>query len=187
MVVAPSLVEGVNYIKTTLGVEPGPGGEHERMGTYNRLLRLGDEQYLEVIAVNPVAPPPGRPRWFGMDRISAKPYLATWVARTNDLGGAGEEMSRGELRWRMALSADGSMPLDGVAPTLIEWHSASPALRMAESGCSLRKLELFHPRPEEVESYLMEIGFDGPVSVMKSGEARPVAHIATPQGLRMLS
>jgi hypothetical protein len=186
VVVAPSLVEGVDYVKACLGVEPGPGGEHTRMGTYNRLLRLGDESYLEVIAVNPVAPPPGRPRWFGMDRVPSKPYLATWVARTKDLG-AGEEWSRGEFRWRMALSADGSMPFDGVAPTLIQWHTASPARRMAESGCSLRKLELFHPRREAVESALMDIGFDGPASVKEASEPRLVAHIATPQGVCVLS
>lgn len=169
-----------------LGVEPGPGGEHARMGTYNRLLRLGGEQYLEVIAVNPVAPPPDRPRWFGMDRIPHKPYLATWVVRANDVGAA-EEMSRGDFRWRIAIPADGSMPFDGVAPTLIQWHTVSPALRMAESGCSLRKLELFHPQADEVEAFLMDIGFDGPVSVMKGSAPRLVAHIATPRGVCVLS
>ena len=184
--VAPSLVEGVDYVKTILGVEPGPGGEHTRMGTYNRLLRLGGEQYLEVISVNPVAPPPGRPRWFGMDRVPPQPRLATWVARTNDLS-KGEDMTRGDFRWRIAFREDGSMPFDGVAPTLLQWHSASPAGRMAESGCSLRKLELFHPSADEVEAFLMEIGFDGPVSVMKAGEPRLVAHIATPAGVRQLS
>jgi hypothetical protein len=185
-VVAPSLVEGVDYVKTILGIEPGPGGEHARMGTYNRLLRLGGEQYLEVIAVNPVAPPPERPRWFGMDRSPQKPYLAAWVARTNALP-RGEEMSRGDYRWRMTIPADGSMPFDGVAPTLLQWHTASPALRMAESGCSLRKLELFHPRADEVEAFLMQIGFDGPVSVAKGSEPRLVAHIATPAGVRQLA
>jgi hypothetical protein len=147
---------------------------------------MGDETYLEVIAVNPAAPPPGRPRWFGMDQVAPKPYLATWVARTNDLR-SGEEMSRGDFRWRMGLSADGSMPFDGVGPTLIQWQTAGPARRMAESGCSLRKLELFHPRADEVEAFLMEIGFDGPVSVMKGGEPRLVAHVATPRGVCVLS
>lgn len=79
------------------------------------------------------------------------------------------------------------MPFDGVAPTLIQWHTPSPALRMAESGCSLRKLELLHPRAEEIEAFLMDIGFDGPVSVTKGSEPRLVAHIATPSGVRRLS
>lgn len=184
---APSLASGVAHVKEILGVEAGPGGEHGRMGTYNRLLRLGDEQYLEIIAVNPVAPPPARPRWFGMDRVPPKPYLATWVARTRNLGSEAQEMSRGDFRWRITIPPDGGMPFDGVAPTLIEWHTAGPAKRLPESGCSLRKLELFHPRADQVDAFLVEIGFDGPVWAMKGAQARLVAHIATPQGVRVLS
>lgn len=181
------------YIQQALGVEPGPGGEHAHMGTYNRLLRLGDDQYLEVIAVNPVAPPPGRPRWFAMDRMPKQPYLATWVARVSDIDrapalfGSAEEMSRGEFRWRFTVTADGSMPFGGAAPALLQWLTAGPARRMAASGCSLRKLELFHPEPQALEAALMEIGFDGPVSVSGAATPRLAAHIATPQGVRILS
>ena len=45
------------------------GGEHPRMGTHNLLLRLGDSVFLEVLSPNPDAPPPSRPRWFGLDAL----------------------------------------------------------------------------------------------------------------------
>src|SRR5690606_1679690 len=63
------------------------GGEHPRMATHNRLLRLGDTLYLEVIAPNPAAPAPGRPRWFGLDGLGPQspPSLATWVVRCTDI------------------------------------------------------------------------------------------------------
>ena len=40
VVLAPSLASGVAWAEATLGVTPGPGGEHSLMGTHNRLLRL---------------------------------------------------------------------------------------------------------------------------------------------------
>lgn len=38
-----------------------------QFGTHNRCLGMEDGIYLEVIAVDPEAPPPSRPRWFGLD------------------------------------------------------------------------------------------------------------------------
>ncbi len=70
-IVAPTLEEGVAYVEKTLGVPMAAGGKHPEMGTHNRLLRLGDDIYLEVIAVDPEAPRPERPRWFGLDDSEA--------------------------------------------------------------------------------------------------------------------
>jgi hypothetical protein len=56
---AASLAEGVAWCEATLGVTPGPGGEHPLMGTHNRLLRIATPDfpnaYFEIIAINPVA------------------------------------------------------------------------------------------------------------------------------------
>ena len=189
--VAPDLESGSSFIKDILGVEPGPGGEHAKMGTHNRLLRLGDDVYLEVIAVNPAAPPPGRPRWFGMDRAPERPYLATWVARSDAIDsfpllGDPEAMSRGDLSWRLTVTRDGSLPCGGVAPALIQWPGRNPAQRMAEQGCSLVELEGFHPEPERIRSVLDAIGFQGMFSV-KKGPPSLVAHIRTAHGRCKLS
>jgi hypothetical protein len=40
VIAAASLEEGVAWCEATLGVTPGPGGEHPLMGTHNRLLRI---------------------------------------------------------------------------------------------------------------------------------------------------
>ena len=200
VVTAPSLETGAAFVRDALGVAPQPGGEHARMGTHNQLLRLGESSYLEVIAVNPAAARPTRPRWFALDTLAsdAAPSLATWVARTADIRagneaaneqlGAIESMSRGALEWLITIPADGSLPLDGVAPALIEWHSDThPASRLDDHGLSLKKLVLFHPDPERVEHLLKSLAIDGPVVVEKSAVvARLVAHIDTPQGLRTL-
>ncbi len=201
-ITAPTLEAGAELVRLALGVEPQAGGAHARMGTHNLLLRLGDSVYLEVIAPDPTAPPPSRPRWFALDTLvaNAAPALATWIARTTDIEasvaacseplGNIEAMSRGALNWLITIPDDGALRLHGVAPALIEWQAAAhPAARLQDHGLSLIKLDLFHPEPERIARLLLSLGLDSQVAVHPStGERGPrlVAHINTPQGPRQL-
>jgi hypothetical protein len=202
-VTAPTLEIGSEFVRQTLGVAPQAGGEHPRMGTHNLLLRLGDSLFLEVISANPAAPAPMRPRWFALDTLhpDSAPRLATWVARTSDIQATAsacseplgniEPMSRGTLDWLISIPSDGGLPLNGIAPVLIEWHAeAHPAAKLQDYGLSLVKLELFHPDPERVARLLRPLGLDGPLSISATaGDDAPslVAHINTPWGLFPLS
>lgn len=201
-VTAPSLEAGAALVRQTLGVEPQIGGEHPRMGTHNLLLRLGESMFLEVISPNPKAPAPARPRWFALDtlRPDSAPVLSAWVVRTPDIHATAsacsevlgniEPMSRGALDWLITIPDDGSLPLHGIAPALIEWQTkAHPAAMLVDHGLSLAKLELFHPEPERISQLLRSLGLEGPLSVSSPPDgrtARIVAHINTPQGLRLL-
>ena len=119
VVLAPSLASGVAWAEATLGVTPGPGGEHPLMGTHNRLLRLSNGKgqpgaaYLEIIAINPAATPTLQPperRWFDMDDPALRervaqmgPQLVHWVARVPALAVALQAwqqlgIARGEAR-----------------------------------------------------------------------------------------
>jgi hypothetical protein len=40
VIMASTLAQGLAWCEATLGVTPGPGGEHPLMGTHNRLMRL---------------------------------------------------------------------------------------------------------------------------------------------------
>ena len=134
------------------------------MGTHNRLLKLGERFYLELIAIDPRASPPGRPRWFDLDRLELpvdRPRLIHWVARSDDIardtaacGEASSEilgMERGEFRWRISVPRDGSLPGDGLVPTLIQWVVPfHPADRLPGVDCALMKLEACHPGPAEI-------------------------------------
>ena len=102
VVMANSLKEGVAWCEATLGVTPGPGGEHPLMGTHNRLLRIDSDAfpraYLELIAINPEAddaPRKRAKRWFDMDDAQVRshvahngPQLIHWVARVSNITGA---------------------------------------------------------------------------------------------------
>ena len=88
MLTARDLDAGAAWLEQHLGVVLAAGGKHERMGTHNRLLGLGDNFYLELIAVDLAAAPPRRPRWFGLDSADLpadRPRLIHWVARSNDI------------------------------------------------------------------------------------------------------
>lgn len=196
---APTLESGADVIKQTLGVNMQSGGEHPLMGTHNLLLSLGPTTYLEVIAVNPKAPAPGRPRWFGLDSITANspPTLGAWVVRTSDIHasviqssqplGAVEAMSRGALSWMITIPQDGRIPLEGVAPALIEWPSQiHPATNLSDRGCRLLALDIFHPDPEQVEQLLASLDLCDPINVTEAPRPCLQARINTPGGLRAL-
>jgi hypothetical protein len=170
------------------------------MGTHNRLLRLGPSAYLEVIAIDSAAPPPSRPRWFGLDALApdAEPRLAAWVARTDDLDaaaaaspeplGAVEPMTRGDLRWRLTVPPDGSLPLGGAGPLLIQWETGPhPAERLPDDGCELVGMTVTHPESERVTRLLAAIGFDGPVAVVAGEAVKLAAEVRTPAGVRRIS
>jgi hypothetical protein len=192
---------GTAWLEQRLGVALAEGGRHNRMGTRNRLLGLGDNFYLELIAVDPQAPPPGRPRWFGLDSPDAlpadRPRLIHWVARSDDIqrdAAASVEalgdilpMERGDYRWRITVPPDGHLPGGGLVPTLIQWDvSFRPAARLPDAGCRLMKLEGFHPQPARIQLALasLSLGTRLDVQACAVDEAvQLVAYIRTPRGL----
>lgn len=165
VVAARTLEEGVQWCEATLGITPGPGGQHPLMSTHNRLFSVASpafpNAYFEIIAIDPQAPPPGRARWFGLDTVdlTSGPRLVSFVARSEALdatlaawrdaginGGralsASRETPSGLLRWRIAVRDDGAVLCGGAMPTLIEWGEHHPAAAMPPSGVALRSLVL---------------------------------------------
>jgi hypothetical protein len=196
-VTAVSLESG--ELDELLGVPLSPGGSHARMGTHNRLLRLGAGAYLELIAVDPKATKPGRPRWFELDdpamqaRLARGPRLVHWVARVGSTHfpslpfdvGPWEPFQRGDLSWQLTVRADGSLPADGILPSLICWNgSAHPAARLPDVGVSLEALELEHPRAAEVQRQLDLLAL--PYRCQNAPVPHLTVHLRTPLGLRTL-
>ena len=186
---AERLEDGVAAIEALLGVPMAGGGQHAAMGTHNRLLSLGD-LYLEVIAVDPAAPPPGRPRWFDLDRFAGSPRLTNWIVATDDMGaalasgptgwGRPMQLARGDYRWQMAVPDDGRLPHDNCAPALIQWHGAlHPANALPDHGLRLRQLTVRHPKAPALQAAL---GLADPRVAFATGPAGLTAEIDTPRG-----
>ena len=195
-VVAPGLESGSAYVEAALGVPPGAGRAHPGMATHNLLLSLGPTVYLEVISPDPRAAPAVRPRWFGLDHALTTARLAAWVASTDDIAstavpelGDVETMRRGTHTWQMTVRADGSVPLDGAAPLLIQRSSnVHPAAALPQSGLALQRLRIRHPTPALVFALFARIGlvFEPAVTVIHGNECSLVAEIQTPLGPREL-
>jgi hypothetical protein len=151
VVMASSLDEGVQWCEETLGITPGPGGEHEKYGTHNRLFKIASPKfplaYFEIIAINPAAVIPKRsqvPRWFDMDNVTLQkaiaqgPRLIHFVSSTDDVKAArhvlrtqgiergqvvhaSRKSGKGTLNWQITVREDGERLFDGTLPTLIQW------------------------------------------------------------------
>ncbi|MDW4548042.1 VOC family protein [Defluviimonas sp. D31] len=194
-VAAATLGEGAAAVEAALGVALVPGGRHAAMATHNRLLGLGPHEYLEVIATDPEAAPPGRPRWFGLDVFAGPPRLTHWIARVGDLdaalaaapAGAGRAtaLARGDFRWCFGVPEDGRHPFDDCFPALIEWQGdRHPAAALPDSGCRLVRLEIAHPDPEALKAALP---VRDPRIAVCAGQPALRATISTPHGERTLA
>ncbi len=183
-------------VEAALGLPLGPVGHHPAMGTHNRLIGCGD-LYLEVIAIDPGATAPHRPRWFRLDERQGSPRLTNWVARTGDLDaalagapdGAGRPLAlaRGPYRWRIAVPEDGRLPFDDAFPALIEWQGpAHPAAALPDSGLRLRRLTVTHPEGAALAAWLAPRLTDDRLRV-ETGPLGLAAEFDTPRGPRALT
>lgn len=189
------LEEGRVWVEEVLGMSLQAGGQHAHFGTHNMLLGLEDGLYLEVIAIDPDAKPPNYPRWFDLDRFSGRPRPAIWICRTESLqsaisayDNAGEPvaLTRGDLRWQMAVPRSGILPYDNMFPALIEWQSSPhPAARLSPSGGRLKQITVSHPDAEALETELRVNFLDARV-VFEQGEAALQYVFDTPAGERVL-
>ena len=196
---AATLQAGMAHVGALFGIEMPPGGAHPMMGTHNRLLRVGDGLFLEIIAIDPDAPDPGRPRWFALDdpvqrrRIAERPRLIAWVAGTRDLDGtlAGAPADlgraiiarRGALSWRIAIRDDGSLPENGALPVLIEWpEGPHPAEKMIDLGIRLANFSLSLPDRGPCAALLKRIGAAHLVTLTSAPAAALCASFALPDG-----
>lgn len=175
---AASLEQGVAWAENRLGVTIPPGGAHPLMGTHNCLSALGPASFLEIIAIDPAAAAPARPRLFALDdpamraRLERAPRLIAWVTGTDDIAaslaraagadlGRAVEMTRGALVWRLSVPDDGSLPEAGTLPALIQWRPGPhPAGAMTDQGLRLEALELRHPQPARLAPVLAALGAD---------------------------
>jgi len=170
VIAATSLESGTAWCEDKLGVALEPGGRHPRFGTHNRLLDVSSPRhprcYLEILAVDPDAQAPTRPRWFGLDdpalrrELARGPRLVQWAARVppgQDVDAiaaewraaaadpgevtAAERMTPGGmLRWRLSVRGDGVRPFGGALPALIAWGDVHPSESLPARGVSLASL-----------------------------------------------
>lgn len=192
-VAGDSLQEAVAHVEQALGVAMQSGGQHPVFGTHNCLLGLADGLYLEAIAIDPLAKPERSPCWFDLDRFSGLPRISNWICRCEDMPlqldqihaevGQPLALTRGDLRWDMAVPDSGILPYDNMFPALIQWHGAHPAPLLVQQGCRLERLVIAHPKAAALR---LDLPFTDDRLVYETGPAGFEACFATPHGRRVL-
>ena len=187
---AANLEKATEKVEGLLQTKFSTSGKHPLMATHNRLSRLQNSAYMEIIAIDPNASFPKscsqEKRWFSLDsastqrRLSIAPQPLCWVVAVNNIEqlasncgynpGRVIEMSRGDFRWKITVPNNGDLSEGGVLPILIEWPSGkNPAEAMPESNLDLKQITLFHPSPESIEPILSAMDIAEPIDI-KLGE-----------------
>ena len=154
-----SLQEGTDYVEKKLGLSLSKIGYHHHMGTHNRVIKIGENIYLEVIAIDPNANKPKHFRWFNLDnkkqqaRLKKSPQIIGYVIENQNpdmlkFYNPFFEASRGNYCWEFAMpKSDDTLINDeliesGLVPSLIKWKSKKPVYKMLDNHFELEKIKI---------------------------------------------
>jgi hypothetical protein len=190
---APDLEAAAADIEKRFGVRAAGGGRHIGQGTHNRLLALGPQTYLELVAPDPQQPDPAAPRPYGVDGVT-RGGLVGWALACDDiavalsgaraLGFDAGDVIEGHrvtptgtlLRWRLTRNALSA----GVIPFLISWGETPHPADSAPRGLVLESLHVEHPDPPSVIGPLHALGAH--VDVRPAPRAALVARVKGHRG-----
>ena len=135
----PNLEEGILWVEEKLGIKPVYGGQHQTEGTHNALLNLGNECYLELLAIDFSNKKISSPRWMGIDLID-EPTITRWAVKSDNLVKEVEFLKNvnnllGNYKAGSRVKADGSIlkwqlsiplpkPKVEITPFLIDWEDS---------------------------------------------------------------
>ncbi len=174
---APDLDAGSALFERITGIAPVIGGTHPGFGTRNALTSLSDDEYLEIIAPDPIQDLAGTTG--AIIAEMARPQMLTFALRITDLEAVGQaardagvavegpiNMSRatpegGRLDWRVLRLADDRWP--GQLPFFIDWKDTPHPARTTSGGCRLDDIYALTPDPQALRRVYSAIGCDVPV------------------------
>lgn len=204
-VIAPTLSDGVKHVEDCLGLQVPFGVCHDYMGTHNHRLQLGGAIYLEIVALDPACPAPNRARWFGLDSQetvkadwNTGQRLRGWVAGVESIDSVitkhpnifGEHvpLPQDGPEFAFSIAKDGSLPLEGAAPSLIDRYGVSESSSdIPDLGARLEAFTLVHPEPEAIRTLYRDLAINFPIEVIYGPTIRYSAKIRMLEELRELT
>ena len=192
----PNLKEGILWVEKKLGIRPIYGGQHLTEGTHNALLNLGNECYLELLAIDISNKKINAPRWMGIDLIK-KPAITRWAVKSDNLeqeieflknvnpllgnykSGSREKSDGSILRWQLSIPLP--EPKIEVTPFLIDWGNSTHPSTSLETQCELVDLKFEHPEPTKIQKVMTNLNLD--FEIKKGREARISVVIQTEEGM----
>jgi len=194
----PNLEEAIIHFKNKLGVNATIGGKHSLKGTKNALIHLGEQCYLELLAIDDHNHGVSPPRWMGIDLVK-KPQITRWAIQSdhliddqkivqtyNPLMGIIEEGQRRTpdnilLKWQMTLPL--AEPEVELIPFLLNWENSAhhPTDKM-EVKCSLQFIKFYGKENlENTKRCFQDLSIDYKIHYSK--ETKITATIEGPKGI----
>ena len=154
-----TLEEGTEFVENMLQAKLSDIGYHKDMGTYNRVIRISEKIYLEVIAIDPKISNLNNRKWFNLDnsklqsKLKKSPQIIGYVTENNDINITKYydpfiESSRDIYKWKFAMPTFNNKILDselieaGIIPNLISWTSDKPVYQMKKNQFELISFEI---------------------------------------------
>ena len=151
------LEDGTYYIENLLDLKLSSIDYHKKMGTHNRVIKLGD-LYLEVIAIDPDSKVEIKNTFFGLDKsfvkkkILLKPRLISFViSSTMNISSKfypnKTYIERNKYKWNFMnpnqniLEKD-LFPYSDSFPSIIHWLTPSPLEEMKKNFFKFERLEI---------------------------------------------
>ena len=196
MFAVSNLDAGIEQVKKLTGVSAEFGGSHAGMGTRNAILSFGNEQYLEIIAPDPLQDVTGT---MGAELLSLPcGYIRTWAVATEDytplisvLERFGYqyniiEMSRTKpdgvkLAWQILLVTH--QPHGLAMPFFIKWLGGKHPAQVSPGGCELEWFSVECLGAETFQAFCSAIDIN--VIVVK-GKLKLSAQLHAPVGAVVL-
>ena len=156
---ALTLEEGTEFVEDILQAKLSDIGYHKDMGTHNRVIRISDEVYFEVIANDPKIKNFKNRKWFNLDnlnlqsKLNKSPQIIGYVIENKDMSISKYydpffKASRSNFRWEFAMPTSRNNILDskiietGVMPNLISWKTEKPVYQMKKNQFELISFEI---------------------------------------------
>jgi len=135
-----NLEEAMQWFEKLTRIAPIFGGFHTTQGTKNALVNLGNNCYLELLAIDEQNTAIAAPRWMGVDRIR-KPQITRWSLKTSQsakdsevlkeydakmgrIQGGQRKMTNGELLvWDMIMPL--ANPAVEIIPFMTDWQKST--------------------------------------------------------------
>ena len=161
-----TLDEGTKFVENILQAKLSEIGYHKDIGTHNRVIRISEKVYLEVIAIDPKTSKLNNRKWFNLDnsklqsKLKKSPQVIGYVIENDDVSITKYydpffESSRDIYKWQFAMPTLKNNILDseiieaGMIPSLISWKSDKPVYQMKKNQFELISLEIELSKSQE--------------------------------------
>ena len=161
-----TLDEGTKFVENILQAKLSEIGYHKDIGTHNRVIRISEKVYLEVIAIDPKTSKLNNRKWFNLDnsklqsKLKKSPQVIGYVIENDDVSITKYydpffESSRDIYKWQFAMPTFKNNILDseiieaGMIPSLISWKSDKPVYQMKKNQFELISLEIELSKSQE--------------------------------------